>query len=255
VTWRLDRRTVSIIVVLAWVAGIFALVRRRHDVPETELLARGVLHLEPITYFYSVSQGPEQIGWASSAIDTSETGFQSSDAIHLRRQVAGDTESIVATSVGYLSRRFTLDSFKVAFKGGNKSPLHLASWPPAGAGVLLPTLAPIALMLTHEPRVGSSVVRSVYNPLSRRIERVTLSIAAESLFSVVDSAAFDSTRHSWLPAHADTVRSWKLVTPSGAISAWVDSQGRIVSAIEPGGAGIRRTAYEIATLNPKLRTH
>jgi hypothetical protein len=34
----------------------------------------------------------------------------------------------------------------------------------------------------------------------------------------------------------------------------VDSRGRIVSASEPGGATLTRTAYEIAMLNPLRHT-
>jgi hypothetical protein len=107
-------------------------------------------------------------------------------------------------------------------------------------------------MLTHRPRIGSSSISHIYNPLSRRVETVTLSIAAESLFSVVDSAVFDAARNSWVAAHIDTVRSWQLVPPSRAISAWVDSRGRLVAASEPGGLSMMRSTYEIATLNPKL---
>ena len=97
--------------------------------------------------------------------------------------------------------------------------------------------------------------RWIYNPLAQRVERVTLSIAAESLFHVVDSASFDGTHGVWMAAHIDTVRSWKIVTLSRAISAWVDSQGRVVQADEPGGASLIRTAYEVATLNQKLTAH
>ena len=110
-------------------------------------------------------------------------------------------------------------------------------------------------MLSRGPRVGATTESWLYNPVVRRVERVTLSIAAESLFSVVDSAAFDSAGHTWIAAHTDTIRSWKIVTPSRIISAWVDSQGRIVAASEAGGAALTRTAYEIATFNPKLLTH
>jgi len=251
---RLDRRVLAAAVLVCWVVGMIALARRRHDVSDVDLLTRGALRLEPATYFYVVSQNGQQIGFATSTIDTSAGGFTAREIVRARMRIAGDSQSITATSVAFLTRGFALDSFALSVSGDQK-PFRLHGTPEAHSGVLLPALAPIALMLTREPRVGASTGSWLYNPVARRVERVTLSIAAESLFRVVDSAAFDSTRHEWMVAHTDTVRSWKIATPSRAVSAWVDSQGRIVAASEAGGLSLVRTAYEIATLNPKLGTN
>jgi hypothetical protein len=250
---RLDRRAAAAAVLIAWVAGIALLAHRRHSSTDAELLARGALRLDPATYFYTVSQNSEQIGSASSSIDTSANGFTVREVARFRTLISGNSQSVVASSTAYLSRGLALDSFSVAVTG--KHPLHDVNAPAAHSGILLPTLAPIALMLTREPRVGFTTSSPIYNPMVGHVERVTMSIAAESLFSVVDSAVFDSAQHHWMPAHLDTVRSWKIVAPSRGIFAWVDSRGRLVAASAPGGAAIERTAYEIATLNPKLPTH
>jgi hypothetical protein len=219
-----------------------------------DLLARGARRLEPTTYFYVLSQHGQEIGFGSSGIDTTAIGFTARDMIRTWVPIAGDSQPITLASTAYLSRGFALDSFVVSATGRG-TPWRLRGAPATRSGVILPYLAPIALMLSHESRVGTSTTNWLYDPVARRVERVTLRIAAESLFRVVDSASFDSTRHLWTPAHADTVRSWKITTPSRAASAWVDSQGRIVAASEPGGATLVRTAYEIATLNPKPTTH
>ncbi len=245
---------VAAAVLVCWGAGIVALGLRRHDVPDADLLARGALKLEPATYFYTVFQDGQQIGAASSTIDTTAHGFIARDIVRARTLVGGANQSVTAMSTAYLTHGFALDSFALSV-AGNQHPLRLRGTPEPQSGVLLPTLAPIALMLMREPRIGASTDRWVYDPVARRVERVTMRIAAESLFRVVDSAAFDTTRHQWMAAHVDTVRSWKITTPSRAISAWVDSQGRIVSASEAGGLALTRTTYEIATLNPKLDTH
>jgi hypothetical protein len=227
------------------------LVRRRHDVPDADRLTQGVLRLEPATYFYTVSQTGKAVGWASSSLDTVASGITSRDAVRVRALIAGDSQSVIASSAAHLTRAFALDTFALSVSAG-EHPFRVREMPAPGSGVLLPSLAPIAIMLTHRPRIGSSSISHIYNPLSRRVETVTLSIAAESLFSVVDSAVFDAARNSWVAAHIDTVRSWQLVPPSRAISAWVDSRGRLVAASEPGGLSMMRSTYEIATLNPKL---
>ena len=253
-TFRFDRRALAAAVLVLWMAGMAMLSRRRHNIPEAELLARGALRLEPSTYFYVVSQDSQQIGSAMSSIDSSANGFTSREIVRVRTLIAGDSQSVAAASTAYLSRAFALDSFALSISG-DLHPFRMRGTPEPHSGVLLPTLAPVAVMLTREPRIGQSGERWVYNPVARRVERVTLTIAAESLFSVVDSAAFDSASNSWIPAHQDTVRSWKIVTPTDGISAWVDSQGRIVAAREAGGASLMRSTYEIATLNPGLRSH
>ncbi len=251
--WRPDRRAIAAAVLLAWAAGLALLAHRRASRSDAQLLARGALRLDPATYFYTVSQDSQQIGSASSSIDTTASGFTAREVARVRALIAGDSQSVVATSVAYLSRGLALDSFSIAVSGAR--PIREVNSSAANSGMLLPTLTPMSLMLTREPKIGSATDFQVFNPIARRVERVTLSIAAESLLSVVDSAVFDSAEHRWTAAHLDTVRSWKLVTPSRGISAWVDARGRIVAASEPGGASIMRTTYEIAVLNPKLRTH
>jgi hypothetical protein len=251
---NLDRRLLAAAVLVCWGIGLVWLVRRRHDVSDADRLAQGVLRLEPGTYFYTVYQTGEPIGWASSSLDTATTGFTSREAIRVRALIAGDSQSVAASSTAHLTRAFELDTFALSVNG-DQHPFTVRELPLAGSGVLLPSLAPIAIMLTRRPRVGASTVTSIYNPLSRRVERVTLGIAAESLFTVVDSAVFDTAQNMWAVAHTDTVRSWEIVPPSRAISAWVDSRGRLVAASEPGGLSIIRSTYEIATLNPKLPKH
>jgi hypothetical protein len=241
-------------ILVCWIAGLAVLASRRRNIPGTDLLAQGALQLEPATYFYVLSQGDRQIGSATSAVDTIASGFNVRETIRLDATDTSDNQPIVASSSAYLTRGFVLDSFAILV-AGVQHPLHLRAEAGPGSRVLLPSLAPVAMILSHQPRAGARTSTWLYNPVSRRTERVTLAITAESLFRVVDSAAFDSTRSTWTAAHIDTVRSWKITTPSHGISAWVDSRGRIVAASEAGGATLMRTAYEIAMLNPKLPSH
>lgn len=246
------RRIVGAAVVILWVVGMIALWRRHANVPPAERLARGALQLGPATYFYTVTQGGAPVGIASSGLDTTAGGFRETGTARARTVIYGDSQTVEASERAYLSRRFVLDSFTYAL-GGDQGPLRIRGAPHGHVGVLVPTLAPMALMLSGDHAVGRSEDYWIYNPLSQRVERVTLRIAAESLFRVTDSAAFDPTRNSWVPAHEDTVRAWSVTTPAHSFTAWVDAQGRVVAASEPGGLALTRTAYEIAALNAPHR--
>lgn len=248
----MTRRIVAVAVVLVWAVGLVALWRRRTDVPRVERLAQGALRLGPATYFYTVAQDGTPVGIASSAIDTTAGGFRENGTVRGRAVIYGDSQTVEASARAFLSRRFVLDSFSFSL-GGDQGPLRIRGAPRGGDGVLVPTLAPMALMLSGPHTVGRSEDYWIYNPLSQRVERVTLRIAAESLFRVTDSAAFDPDRITWIPAHEDTVRAWSVTTPAHSFTAWVDAQGRVVAASEPGGLTLTRTAYEIAALNTPRR--
>ena len=56
--------------------------------------------------------------------------------------------------------------------------------------------------------LGPQSVLRCNEPMSKR---TTLRVAAESLFTVVDSAAFDTTRSEWVSALTDTVRACLVV--------------------------------------------
>src|SRR5665213_3664536 len=247
----LDRRHMAAAVLAVWVIALVALARRSRDVSDVQLLSQAALRIDPATYYYALSRSGVQIGDATSAIDTNSSGFKSQDLVRLAQDSGETSAEVTTTSTAYLNRSFTLDSFEVNVAGTGQ-PLWFRGVTATQSKLLLPSLAPIALILSHRPTVGRHVDQWLYNPVSRRIERVTLTIAAESLFSVVDSAAFDTTLHAWSAAHTDTIRSWEIRTPSRGISAWVDAHGRIVAVSEPGGMSLMRTTYEIALLNPKL---
>ena len=242
------RRSFAIVVVALWIGGMVALWRRHTGTTPEQRLMAGVLRLEPTTYFYTVAQSGTPIGMGSSAIDTIPGGFRSTATVRARTVVYGDSQTVEASARAYLSRAFALDSFSLSL-GGDQGPFHMWGKTRGHEGVLLPTVLPIAFMLSGDARVGRSDDFWLFNPLSQRVERVTLRITAESLFHIADSAAFDAARAAWVPAHIDTVRAWSVSPPSGALTAWVDSQGRLVAASEPGGLSLLRTAYEIAALN------
>lgn len=234
-------------VILLWVAALLLLWQRHAAVSATDRLVASAMQIAPTTYYYALFQGGKQIGVASSAIDTSSHTMRITDILNARTVVYGDSQTVAGSSTAYLTRGFVLDSFALTL-GGDQSPLRLTGAPKGGERVFLPTLAPMALMLSGDPKVGRSGKYWVFNPLSQRVELTTLSITAESLLSVVDSARYDDPSKSWVPARTDTVRAWNITTPAASVDAWVDAEGRVVTASEPGGISMTRTAYEMASV-------
>jgi hypothetical protein len=105
--------------------------------------------------------------------------------------------------------------------------------------------------LGGEHTVGRKQKLSVFDPTTRLVIRPELEIRAESLFTVVDSAAMDAAGN-WSPAHRDTVRAWRIEGAPQGLTAWVDAEGRIVAA-RAGSLSAYRTAFEIAFKNAKAK--
>ncbi len=65
-----------------------------------------------------------------------------------------------------------------------------------------------------------------------------------------DSADTDPISGEWIPVREDTVRAWSIERTYGALTfpIRVDEDGRVLEALEPGGLGIIRTAFELAFL-------
>jgi hypothetical protein len=117
--------------------------------------------------------------------------------------------------------------------------------------VLLPSLIPLAVGLGGSPEVGQKVTLPVLDPAEMSARPLSLTIDAESLFVVHDSATLDPGASRWRGLLPDTVRAWHVV-PSGGTSfqpAWVDDQGRVVESTQFGSLTLRRMPYELAFEN------
>ena len=267
------RRRVAIaaVVLAAWVAGLALLVRREFFRESAAVLAEAALRLGPSTGFFVVEMNGRQIGYASTSIDTSTTQFEVTDFFTADLPVAGQEFRASARSVITLTRGLALKTFDVNVESG-VAPMRIAGRADGDSAIvfqlrmpgqptdsqrlavqgpiLLPALIPAAAVLVGEPKVGNTVTIASFDPTTMAAKDLTLRFAAESLFMVVDSARLDSTTMRFVPALTDTVRAWQLVPTDGAgFSGWVDAQGRVVQATQPGGIVLRRVAYEIAFEN------
>ncbi|HEX2778528.1 MAG TPA: transglutaminase-like domain-containing protein [Gemmatimonadaceae bacterium] len=271
---RRNRRGVVAVAVLGlWAVGLGLLARRELFRPRAERLAEAALRVNPGAVFFAVTRGGEQIGFASSTIDTTSRDITATDYLVADLPVGGQENRAEARSVVSLSRSLRVDSFTVSFETDSipfsarghtlgDSVLALAigdaqhpdtSRVQTGGPILLPTLLPLAVMLGQEPKVGGKTTVRVFDPVEQAPKNLAVEITAESLFTVSDSAKLDSTAKRWVVAHDDTVRAWRIRTDAAQpFTAWVDEHGRLVQADLPGGLALERRAYEIAFENWKL---
>lgn len=271
----MTRRVVAVTVIAIWVVGLGMLYRRNTiRTPEQQLTEAG-LRVSPEAYYYILLQGDKQVGAAASTIDTTTTRIVSVDFVRGAVPVGNDTLRIEARSEARYTRGMRLQDFLIRADGDltpftlrgliqegesktlrvtadtkGEKPLTQESVPEHA--VFLPTMAPLPLMLRKAPRVGDSLVVSMYDPVGRTVRNVTLKVQADSLFLIADSASLDSASGRWVRQRQDSVRGWRLGGASSPITAWVDASGRLVAASEPGGISLVRTAFELAFENWRL---
>ena len=66
--------------------------------------------------------------------------------------------------------------------------------------VVLPTVIPLVIGLGEQMRVNRRYTVAMFNPVTGATAAQRLTVTAESLFTVVDSAALDPTRGLWVSA-------------------------------------------------------
>jgi hypothetical protein len=264
------------VILVAWVAGLALLARRELFVGETQRLAERALLVSPGATFFVVEQNGVQIGFASTTLDTTSTGIDVVDYFIADLDVAGGKQRASARSVVKLSRGLALRTFDVSVDApgakmlaggradGDSGVVYALSTNGAPADsqrlavkgpILLPTLVPLAIALGDQPKVGRTYSIPTFDPATMTQRPTPLRITAESLFTLVDSAKFDSTKAVWVTAATDTVRAWLVQPgqPGGAgFQGWVDAQGRVVQAYQAGGIVLKRMAYEVAFENWRI---
>jgi hypothetical protein len=266
------RGAVAVLVVALWVAGMAMMAHRNANRTQSQQLAEVALRVQPATYYYIVDRDGEQIGAASSALDTTAKSLVSEEyfvgefpssgkspertsARWQTRLTRGlhliDLSADVARPTKPFSMNATVQEDTSIFIAGKKVTGRPAARYTFTAPLFNPTVASVVFMLGAVPKLGRSQTISVFDPMTRTVLRPTLRIRAESLFTVVDSAA--RTRSGdWTAAHRDTVRAWRVEGAPHGLEAWVDAEGRIVAA-QAGSYSAIRTAFEIAFRNSKAK--
>jgi len=261
-------------IVALWIGGMVMMLRRNANTSEAQQLAEVALRLQPATFYYIIERDGQQIGAASSAIDTTANTLVGEEYF-VGEYPAPGGKTVERTSARWqtrLTRVFRLAAltidvarqtrpFSIHASVEEDTTLFIAGtrrtggYPPARytftPPLFTPSLAPIAFMLGGPHEIGRKQRMSVFDPTTRTVIRPELTIRAESLFTVVDSAALDNAG-GWAPAHRDTVRAWRIEGAPHGLTAWVDTEGRVVAA-KAGTLSATRTAFEIAFKNPTAK--
>jgi hypothetical protein len=257
-------------IIFLWLVGLALLARRELFVAEPEQLLEAALLVVPGTAYYEVMSGDERVGWASASIDTSRSGISVRDVMVIDAPDSGAkrfaARARVSLTPGLRLTGFVYElggdhgRYRVSGKMSEDTVLQLITAEgrvhtdtarvPVRRAVLWPTTVPLALALAARPKVGRTYNYSIYDPTTGAPEDVQLQVGAESLFVVPDSAKLDEARGTWIVAHEDTVRGWRL-DPQGStlVSGWIDERGRAIETKPMGTFTLRRTAYELAFQN------
>ncbi|MEJ7760843.1 MAG: hypothetical protein WKF55_14770 [Gemmatimonadaceae bacterium] len=271
----MNRRVIALAVLAIWAVGIGWLYRRNTLRTPEQILAEAALRISPATWYYILEQNGNQVGAASSAIDTTTSMILSSDFLRGAVPVGPDTLRLEARSEASFTRGLRLRDFNVRATGdlaplalrgvmqkGEDNTLLLTSKNEGDRAItqemivsralFVPTMSPLPLLLRGTPRIGDTAQVAIFDPVSRRIRDVTMRIEADSLFLVSDSARFHSPTGRWVRARQASVRGWRITTPEAPITAWVDASGRLLAASEPGGISLVRTTFELSFENWRL---
>ena len=268
---KFNRAAIAVVIVALWLGGIAMMFRRNANRSESQQLSEVALRVQPATFYYIVERNGQQIGGASSSLDTTTNTLVSEDyfvgdypaeGTGLERTSArwqttltrgfrlADLTIDIARTTRPLSINASVEEDTTLFIAGTKTtgghpPAHYTFLPP----LYTPSLAPVAFMLSGPPTIGRKQTMSVFDPTTRLVIRPELRIQAESLFTVVDSAA-PGAGGQWEVAHRDTVRAWRIDDASRGLTSWVDAEGRLVAS-QVGDLSTTRTAFEIAFKNVK----
>jgi transglutaminase-like putative cysteine protease len=269
------RALIAIGVLALWIAGLGVLVHRELFRPPIERLAEAGMRVTPGAQYYAVLQNGQQIGFASSTVDTTDGGITVVDYLVADLPIAGKVHRASARSSAKLSRALRVQSFTldvdadlapiralgkvtndtmVLVTGGIRGAAADTQRIALDGPVLLPTLVPLAVALGQQPKVGESYTLPVFDPVSMAPRDVKISVAAESMFVVHDTSVMNPATKRWEGALPDTIRAWRLATTSNGkagFDGWVDAQGHMVRVSQLLGLTLEARPYEVAFQNWK----
>lgn len=271
----MTRRSWAGAILLAWVVSLGWLMKRELFPPTGARLAEAALSVPPGAAYYRLDVAGQQVGFASSTIDTPGTTIRVTDIFVLQVPALGALHRTTVLSRATLSRALRLEGVDVKFAGEpgrfgargavtDDSVLRLTlldgsdsatTRVPLDPASVLPTVVPLRLAFGGELKRGRTYILATFDPVLLEPRQLRVTVAAESTLVVPDSAGYDSTAMAWVPVHFDTVRAFRIEEESGGTTthAWIDAQGHIVRTESPVGFTMARLAFELAYENFRHR--
>ena len=259
-----------------WVGGLALLARKELFRPHMDKLREAGMSVSPGASYFAVLQQGQQIGFASSTVDTTDGGISVHDYLVADLPIGGELHRATARSEVELTRALRVSQFRMQVDAGivpidatgqvlgdtllivivrsATTPVDTHRVRLEGP-MLLPTLVPLAVALGDRPEKGARISLPVFDPIALAPREMHVTIEAESVFVIPDSSVFDAKTSRWTSAREDTVRAWRLATDSASgasgFRGWVDAQGRLVLATQLLGMTLERRPYEVAFENWK----
>lgn len=261
------RRTLALLLIVAWVGMVGWQIRREYFQPELAQLADASLGLAPGVSFYTLTMGDRSVGQATSRLDTLSDGFALEDVMNLELPALGQTGTAVSRTRVELDRSLTMRSFSFTLdsevgrfraegelgpdttldvsveSAGSRQELSFRlAQPPVFAN-----LVPIRVAMGGDLEVGNRVQLPVFDPTALSTRTVEVRVLEHDTLVVTDSVA-RSDAGRWEPARSDSVPAWRIAEVFGGmeVESWVDEDGRILRASSPMGFSMEKTEYELA---------
>ena len=209
------------------------------------------LSVSPGASYYAVLQQGQQIGFASSTVDTTDGGISVHDYLVADLPIGGELHRATARTEVELTRALRVSQFKMQVDAG-LVPIDAtgqvlgdtllivivrSATTPADTHrvrldgpVLLPTLVPLAVALGDRPKRGARITLPVFDPIALAPTRHARDDRGGERVRVPDSSVFDreDVALDWC-ARPDTVRAWRIATDSATgasgFRGWVDAAG------------------------------
>lgn len=262
-------------ILVAWAASLGWLVQRELFRSTGSRLAEAALSVPPGAAYYRLDVGSQQVGFASSTIDTVAKSIRVTEILVLDVPALGTLHRTTAMSRATLSRALRLESVEVRFNGdlgrfGARATVTgdtlLTLWllsgtdsettrVPIAHAIVVPAMMPLRLAFGGDLKPGRMYAIPVFDPFLLAERDLRVRVTAESTLVVADSAGYDSTAMAWAPVRFDTVRAFRIEEEGGGVRsrAWIDAQGHIVRAENAVGFAMERSAFELAYQNFRHR--
>lgn len=269
----MNRRTVATLVLLIWVSSLAWLVQRHYlSTPRAADTPRWPV--PPGAAFMAIRLGERQYGLQTFTVDTLAEGYRVIELVTVDLPSTGaraprrtSTRVEAFYSRGLQLQRWASDVLTehgrvgatgavsgdtlltVISTGRGESPETLAVT--LRRPIALPSAIPLIAASRGLPRSGTRLNVEVYDPIDQELRTEHLTVAAESVFTVADSAEYNPNLKRWLPVHADTMRAWRLDRLERGLPTehWIDAAGMTVRLRHPLGAVLDRSAFELVNSN------